>query len=42
MTDEKMIEIPEWLIRKLIEVLVFDLEEARYLLKLKEREQETS
>lgn len=38
MTDEKMIEIPEWLARKLIEVLVLDLEETKNLLKLKECE----
>ena len=40
MTDEKMIEIPEWLARKLIMVLVLELEETRDLLKLKECEVE--
>lgn len=40
MTDEKMIEIPEWLARKLIAVLVRELEETSDLLKLKECELE--
>lgn len=40
MTDEKMIEIPEWLARKLIAVLALELEETRDLLKLKECELE--
>ena len=38
MVEEKMLEIPEWVARKLIEVLMLEFEQAREDLKFKEFE----
>lgn len=38
MTEEKMFEIPEWLAKKLIELLTLELEQTREALQFKELE----
>ena len=38
MTEEKMFEIPEWLARKLFELLTLELEQTREALHFKEME----